>query len=133
MKRQKTEHKSKVVNEQKAIDAHKKKMEAKGWTFERSWCYEGVTSHINLLYKKEKTTPEPEPKVMWRKLKLKARLDDGTKNFMGGDYTVCETAQEVECHNCHKTIQKGIRFTVRGKHQPLPICRECSPFEAYDP
>jgi hypothetical protein len=136
-KRQKTEHTSTVVNNQKAIDAHKAKMEAKGWNFERSWCYEGVTSHINLVYKKQRTASEPEPKVNWHRLDLKAEsfggANDGAKNFMGGDYAVHAAVQEISCDTCHKPIIAGDHFTIRGKPKPLPVCRECCPFLELDP
>lgn len=136
-KRQKTEHTSKVENNQKAIDAHKKSMEAKGWILVRSWCYEGVVSHINLLYKKQRTTPEPEPKVKWHRMDLKAEsfggANDGAKTYMGGDYAVHEAVQGVFCNACQKEIKQGDQFTMRGKRKHLPICRSCHPFTAYDP
>ena len=109
VKRQKTKHTATgITNSQEAIDAHKKRMQAKGWQFSRIWCYPGGTDAVNLDYEKPRTTPEPEPKVKWHILNLKAESfggpSDGAKTYLGGDYTVCEAAQELQCNTCKKLL-----------------------------
>lgn len=84
-KRQQTKYTATgITNSQEAIDAHKAKMEAKGWQLVRTWCYPGGTNVINLDYEKPRTTPKPEPKVKWHRLELKAEsfggASDGAKN-----------------------------------------------------
>jgi hypothetical protein len=41
-----------IPNNEQAIAAHKQQMAAKGWEFVNAWSYQGVTTHVNLEYRK---------------------------------------------------------------------------------